>query len=49
MIATYRGNTYETNSKPAEGRNHIVLTYRGVKYKAESLKPCRACSDQSEG
>jgi hypothetical protein len=41
MIATYRGNTYETNSKPAEERNHIVLTYRGVKYRSEWVN-CRA-------
>ena len=49
MLATYRGNTYETKKEKGQERTAPVLVYRGVKYKAESLKPCRACSVQSEG
>lgn len=47
MRATYRGNTYETNSKEAQERKDPVLTYRGVKYAAQSVTPCRACLAQS--
>jgi hypothetical protein len=47
MIATYRGNTYETNTKEAQERKAPVLTYRGVKYATPSVTPCRACLAQS--
>lgn len=47
MRATYRGNTYETNSKQAQESKTPVLTYRGVKYDAPSVTPCRACLVQS--
>lgn len=46
MRATYRGNTYETNTKQAQERQAPVLTYRGVKYRSEWVN-CRARLVQS--
>lgn len=34
MVATYRGNSYETNQKEKIERKTEARTYRGVQYKA---------------
>lgn len=35
MVATYRGNRYETKQNAKSERKNEMLTYRGVQYKAE--------------
>ena len=49
MRATYRGNTYETNTKQAQERQAPVLTYRGVKYRASGSTVARVwCNRQAD-
>lgn len=46
MIATYRGNAYETGQQKGQEVQPPALTYRGVNYQPET-KSCPACQPQS--
>jgi len=46
MIATYRGNPYETEQQKGQEAQPPALTYRGVSYQPEA-RSCPACQPRS--